>query len=89
MRAERVHKLETLVAAVAVGALAIATSARAQDWPTRPVTMMVPFAAGGPVDVLGRILAQHLSAAIGKPMIIDNEIEKWTVPIKASGVKED
>ena len=32
--------------------------ASAQDWPNRPLTMVVPFAAGGPVDVLGRILAQ-------------------------------
>jgi tripartite-type tricarboxylate transporter receptor subunit TctC len=45
---------------------------QAQDWPTRPVTMVVPFAAGGPVDVLGRILAHYLGEAIGKQVIVDN-----------------
>jgi tripartite-type tricarboxylate transporter receptor subunit TctC len=49
-----------------------AFAASAQDWPTRPVTMVVPFAAGGPVDVLGRILAQYLGEAIGKQVIVDN-----------------
>jgi tripartite-type tricarboxylate transporter receptor subunit TctC len=59
---------------LALVALTVAGTAQtaAQDWPTRPVTMMVPFAAGGPVDVLGRILAQHLSEIIGKQVIIDN-----------------
>ena len=60
------------IAALAVAALAFAAVARAQDWPTRPVTMVVPFAAGGPVDVLGRILAQYLGEVIGKQVIIDN-----------------
>jgi len=69
-----VRKLGMLVAAAAIGALACGASAPAQvqDWPTRPLTMMVPFAAGGPVDVLGRILAQHLSQVLGKQVIIDN-----------------
>ena len=65
-----------LAAAVAAGALACAGPAQAQapsqDWPTRPVTMVVPFAAGGPVDVLGRILAQYLGEAIGKQVVVDN-----------------
>jgi tripartite-type tricarboxylate transporter receptor subunit TctC len=42
------------------------------SWPTRPLTMVVPFAAGGPVDVLGRILAHYLGEAIGKQVIVDN-----------------
>jgi tripartite-type tricarboxylate transporter receptor subunit TctC len=63
---------KTLVTALAIGILAFASIARAQDWPTRPVTMMVPFAAGGPVDVLGRILAQYLGEVIGKQVIVDN-----------------
>jgi tripartite-type tricarboxylate transporter receptor subunit TctC len=52
--------------------LAAVADARAQDWPTRPVTMVVPFTAGGPVDVLGRILAQYLTEVIGKQVIVDN-----------------
>jgi tripartite-type tricarboxylate transporter receptor subunit TctC len=73
-----VRKLGALVAAAAAaaGALACGAAAQAQgqvqDWPARPLTMVVPFAAGGPVDVLGRILAQYLSQDLGKQIIIDN-----------------
>jgi tripartite-type tricarboxylate transporter receptor subunit TctC len=49
------------------------TVAQAQDdWPSRPLTMVVPFAAGGPVDVLGRILAHSLSEVVGRQVVIDN-----------------
>ena len=44
----------------------------AQDWPTRPLTMVVPFSAGGPIDVLGRILQPHLSEVLGQQVIIEN-----------------
>ena len=43
--------------AVAAAVLAVVGVARASNWPTRPITMVVPFAAGGPTDVVGRILA--------------------------------
>jgi tripartite-type tricarboxylate transporter receptor subunit TctC len=48
------------------------TVASAQDWPSRPVTMIVPYAAGGPVDTVGRIMAQGLSEALGQQVIIEN-----------------
>jgi tripartite-type tricarboxylate transporter receptor subunit TctC len=60
--------LSNLVAALALSC----GTAAAQDWPTRPLTMVVPFAAGGPVDVLGRILQPHLSEALGQQVIIEN-----------------
>jgi tripartite-type tricarboxylate transporter receptor subunit TctC len=64
------------IAALALAALAFAglgeARSQAQDWPTRPLTMVVPFAAGGPVDVLGRILAQYLGEAVGKQVIVEN-----------------
>ena len=63
---------KTLIAAATIVSLAIPVAAPAQDWPSRPVTMVVPFAAGGPVDVLGRILAQDLTEVLGKQVIIDN-----------------
>src|SRR5258708_697819 len=44
----------------------------AQDWPTRPVTMVVPYAAGGPVDTVGRIMAQGLTEVLGQQVIIGN-----------------
>jgi len=61
-----------MVAALA-GMMACATMAQAQDaWPNRPLTMVVPFAAGGPVDVLGRIVGQFLGEALGRQVVIDN-----------------
>ena len=44
----------------------------AQDWPNRPMTMVVPFAAGGPMDSLARILQPTLSEALGQQIIIEN-----------------
>ena len=59
--------------AAAIGALVISTGlATAQDWPTRPVTMVVPFAAGGPADAVGRILASHLAEALGQEVVVEN-----------------
>jgi tripartite-type tricarboxylate transporter receptor subunit TctC len=46
--------------------------AAAQSWPTRPVTMVVPFAAGGGTDVLGRIIGRRLSEILGQNVIIEN-----------------
>lgn len=59
--------LFTAVAAIiAVGAV------RAATWPTRPVTMVVPFAAGGPTDVVGRIMAQALSDILKQQIVVEN-----------------
>jgi tripartite-type tricarboxylate transporter receptor subunit TctC len=46
--------------------------ARASTWPTRPVTMVVPFAAGGPTDVVGRIVAEQLSEFLKQQFIVEN-----------------
>jgi tripartite-type tricarboxylate transporter receptor subunit TctC len=56
----------------AAAALAIITSAAAEDYPSRPITMIVPFAAGGPTDVLGRIMAEGMRASLGQSVIIEN-----------------
>jgi len=57
----------------AVAALLVATApAMAQDWPTRPVTMVVPFAAGGAFDVIARVFSPHLSHSLGQQVIVEN-----------------
>ncbi|HEY3642037.1 MAG TPA: tripartite tricarboxylate transporter substrate binding protein [Xanthobacteraceae bacterium] len=65
-----------IIAALMVGAfglLALRAPARAQEsWPSRPLTMVVPFAAGGPVDLLGRIVGPYLGAQLGTPVVIEN-----------------
>jgi len=48
------------------------TSTPAQDWPNRPMTMVVPFAAGGAVDVLGRTLAARAAEILGQQIVIEN-----------------
>ena len=50
----------------------IPTLAHAQTWPTRPVTMVVPFAAGGPMDVVGRIMALGLGDQLSQQVIVEN-----------------
>src|SRR5437868_9307302 len=48
------------------------SGAQAQTWPTRPVTVIVPFAAGVTGDIVARGLVEHLSAALGQPFVVDN-----------------
>jgi tripartite-type tricarboxylate transporter receptor subunit TctC len=61
-----------LAAAAAIALLLAPLAASAQDWPTRPVTMVVPYAAGGPIDTLARILAARLSEILGQQVVIEN-----------------
>jgi len=53
-------------------ALTLTTPATAQDWPTRPMTMVVAYAAGGPVDTIARIFGQRLSEVLGQQVVIEN-----------------
>jgi tripartite-type tricarboxylate transporter receptor subunit TctC len=55
-----------------LGALAVAPAARAQSFPTRTITIVVPYPAGGPVDVLARLIAQHAAADLGQAITVDN-----------------
>src|SRR5438445_2853669 len=58
--------------AVALALPAEAQTPSTQIWPTRPVTMVVPFAAGGPMDVVGRIMATSLGEQLGQQVIVEN-----------------
>jgi tripartite-type tricarboxylate transporter receptor subunit TctC len=49
-----------------------ASAQTAQRWPTRPITIVVPFVAGGPTDVLARVLGEHIRADLGQPVLIEN-----------------
>ena len=58
--------------AVASIAAAVLSPAQAQDYPTRPVTLIVPYAAGGGNDVMARIVADKMGAALGQPIVVEN-----------------
>jgi tripartite-type tricarboxylate transporter receptor subunit TctC len=61
---------KVLIAGVA--SLAAAGAASAQNYPTKPVTMIIPFAAGGPTDVLGRVMAARMGEVLGQQVIVEN-----------------
>ena len=57
-----------------LGALCLAGSASAQNWPDKPVKLLVPFAAGGNIDVTGRLMAARLSEVLGQQMVVENRV---------------
>lgn len=57
---------------LALALIGTAVSAHAQEYPTRPITMVVPFAAGGPTDTVGRMIAQSMSTRLKQQVIIEN-----------------
>ncbi len=63
--------LKTITGALAALA-ALTASASAQNYPTRPVTMVIPFAAGGPTDVLGRVVGARMAEILGQQVVIEN-----------------
>src|SRR4051794_6050260 len=56
----------------ALAALSFFSLAAAQDYPTRPITMVIPFAAGGPTDVLGRVVAARMGEILGQQIVVEN-----------------
>jgi tripartite-type tricarboxylate transporter receptor subunit TctC len=64
--------LKNAILAVTLGVFGFSQSSLAQEWPTRQVTMVIPFAAGGPQDGIGRIVAQRMSEVLGQQVIVEN-----------------
>ncbi len=66
------HVLPRAIALLAALGFAAAPAAAQDDYPRRPITLIVPFAAGGPTDVISRIASDHMSRTLGQPIIIEN-----------------
>ncbi len=62
------------LAAAALTLAAATYSAAAQEYPARPITLIVPFAAGGPTDVISRIIGDHMSKTLGQQLVIENAV---------------
>ena len=63
--------LSTIVTGLVIACGAIAM-ANADDYPSRPITMVVPFAAGGPTDVIGRLMVDHMGRTLGQNLIVED-----------------
>src|SRR6476620_6968586 len=61
-----------LAASVAALPPALSRLACAQAYPTHPITMIVPYPAGGPTDTVGRVVAEHMRKELGQPVILEN-----------------
>ena len=64
--------MRALTLAAAAALLVAAAPTQAQQFPQRPITMIVPFAAGGPTDVLARVLGQHMSQTLGQSIVVED-----------------
>ena len=66
------HVLPRAIAVLVALGFAAPPVAAQDDYPRRPITLIVPFAAGGPTDVISRIASDHMSRTLGQPIIIEN-----------------
>lgn len=63
--------MKKLILALAATAM-MAGAAQAQSYPSRPISMIVPFAAGGPTDIIARIVGEHMSKTLGQQIVVEN-----------------
>jgi len=66
------HLPRRALPALLLAAPALVPHAQAQEWPSRPIRLIVPFTAGGPVDLVARLLAERLRDRLGQPVVIEN-----------------
>src|SRR6478736_4076144 len=64
--------MRRIIAAAFIATCALIGAGHTQDYPTRPVTMVVPFAAGGPTDVLARVVADRMGQLLGQQVVVEN-----------------
>jgi putative tricarboxylic transport membrane protein len=64
--------MRRMIIAAAASLIAFGAPARAQEWPARPITLIVPFAAGGGVDVSARVQAQRMGELLGQSVVVEN-----------------
>ena len=57
----------------AAATLALSAAASAQEWPARPITLIVPFPPGGTTDLFARTIAQHMRPALGESIVVENK----------------
>src|SRR5437868_318662 len=68
----RVMGLHRRFACWGLAALSAVTVAHAQDYPAKPITMIVPYAAGGPTDTVGRVVTERMRVELGQPIVAEN-----------------
>jgi tripartite-type tricarboxylate transporter receptor subunit TctC len=68
----KIRTTMNIFAAIAVAAFAFGAPASAQNFPTRSMTMVIPFAAGGPTDILGRLVAARMGEVLGQTVVVEN-----------------
>src|SRR3954463_11027926 len=72
LQASRIIRMQNLPALAALLSLLLPASLAAQDFPTKPIKLIVPFPAGGPNDIIARIVGQRMSELTKQPVVIDN-----------------
>ncbi len=78
-----IHRLAVLTC----GAMLFANLAQAQDYPNKPITLVVPLGAGGALDIISRSIAPSLEAKLGKPIVVENRLGGGTVIAAVSVAK--
>ena len=82
--------VRVIVLVAATGAVAqVACTASAQSYPTKPITLIVPYATGGTTDIVARVVGQELTQSLGKPVLVDNRtggggIVGWSAAARAA-----